>query len=319
MNDRYIPTGVEKALFLLSRNRCYEPQCREPVIRLIKGEPIVNVHIAHICPHSDNGPRCARKMTVEQRRSFHNLILLCKPHHTVVDSKRNERDYPEALLLSWKSQREGHDVSAQLAGLDNITEAKLQAMMAQTVRKTNAGLTRAINELAQISQGAADTLRVLKAETFDRPYLDLDAVASLADSARILRNLEDNVIILHEATSKLGDLEANAVTLESAASKLGNLEFNAVTLHSAAEMLKDLRYNANTLEAAAKEITSGVEQVSSTSWNAPASAGAWLDDSSAPQAESNERWLYFKWGLGVGAFLVVALVVAILIMMHHGH
>jgi len=99
MNDRSYLSGVEKALFILSRGRCYEPTCQQPVMRLIKGEPIVNVHIAHICSHNDNGPRCAIRMSREERRSFRNLILLCKPHHTVIDRKRNERDYPPRAAL----------------------------------------------------------------------------------------------------------------------------------------------------------------------------------------------------------------------------
>ena len=76
-------------------------------MRLINGEPILNVQIAHICAHDDNGPRCAARFSKEERRSFRNLILLCKPHHTLVDRKRNERVYSEEVLRSWKQQREG--------------------------------------------------------------------------------------------------------------------------------------------------------------------------------------------------------------------
>jgi hypothetical protein len=193
-------------------------------------------------------------------------------------------------------------------------------MMAAAVRQTNDGITTAINQLAVISQGAADILRHLKAETFARPYLDLDAVASLAESARILRNLEDNAGTMLDVAWKLGDLEANATTLHSAAEKLSNLEANA-----------------GSLELAANQVNDAVRQVTMTSWNTPTldigigteELSRLIDTLKADAAPSSigynydspsdktMRWLYFKWGLGIGAFIVIATAIAIIIMVHH--
>ena len=45
-------------------------------------------------------------MTDDERRAFANLILLCKPCHTLVDKAR-PADYSVERLEAWKRQREG--------------------------------------------------------------------------------------------------------------------------------------------------------------------------------------------------------------------
>jgi hypothetical protein len=141
---RYYASGVREALFLLSRGRCYEPGCQVGVLRQVDGDPIVNVHIAHICAHSKDGPRF-REMPLKERDSFNNLILLCKAHHTPVDRKSNEKKYPEELLRRWKSDREGN-FAVQLSGLDGLDEEKLQEMMADAVTETKREITDAVDE-----------------------------------------------------------------------------------------------------------------------------------------------------------------------------
>ncbi len=46
-------------------------------------------------------------------------------------------------------------------------------------------------------------------------------------------------------------------------------------------------------------------------------APSMMDYRSSTQSEQATRWLYFKWGLGIGSGLVVALLIAILVIMHH--
>ncbi|MET3452201.1 hypothetical protein [Curtobacterium sp. 1544] len=45
-------------------------------------------------------------MTDSDRASFPNLILLCTPHHNVVD-RRHPEDYPAEVLRQWKTAHEG--------------------------------------------------------------------------------------------------------------------------------------------------------------------------------------------------------------------
>jgi hypothetical protein len=57
-------------------------------------------------------------MTDDERRAFANLILLCTPHHTIVD-RLHPSDYPPDKLQRWKTERETD------AGIDNLAVASL--------------------------------------------------------------------------------------------------------------------------------------------------------------------------------------------------
>ena len=92
------------ALAVLSRGTCYFPDCQRPVIVFIDDEPYVDVHIAHISD-AKPGNRYDVSMTDDERRSFGNLILLCKPHHDLVDRAHPNR-YRVEDLAAWKANRE---------------------------------------------------------------------------------------------------------------------------------------------------------------------------------------------------------------------
>ncbi len=72
-------------------------------------------------------------MDDETRRSFANLILLCHPHHKLVDRLEPER-FPAKVLLDWKEAREaqgfGRDVASQLS------ESQLSDMIEDFVRRS---------------------------------------------------------------------------------------------------------------------------------------------------------------------------------------
>src|SRR6266851_3483611 len=107
-SDRHsYPAGTREALFMLSRGQCYEPRCGARVMRCVDGRWRTNAHIAHICGLNKTSARFDESMTVEERNSFGNLLLLCKPHHDQVDSRALEGRFPEELLISWKTAREG--------------------------------------------------------------------------------------------------------------------------------------------------------------------------------------------------------------------
>lgn len=60
-------------------------------------------------------------MTDDDRRSFNNLILLCKPHHELVDKRHADR-YTAEDLEGWKASREGGEATS-LSEIGPITEA----------------------------------------------------------------------------------------------------------------------------------------------------------------------------------------------------
>lgn len=103
----YTPT-TRAALAALSRGTCYFPGCPRRVIILVEGEPYLDVEIAHIYD-AHVGNRYDPTMSGDDRRAFSNLILLCKPHHNLVDKRHPERYRPEDLQ-AWKSSREGHEI-----------------------------------------------------------------------------------------------------------------------------------------------------------------------------------------------------------------
>jgi hypothetical protein len=165
--------------------------------------PIVSVQIAHICAVEEDGARYDKRMTEDERRSFPNLILLCLYHHSLIDGKSTRRYYSVDLLHEWKTSRE----SNLPASLDDLTESDLEALLASTVERvitdTKVEVLAAISSVKNISAGTASLLKKLADETFNRPELDLDAVASLADSAQVFEQVADYVPMLHESSRAL--------------------------------------------------------------------------------------------------------------------
>ncbi|WP_159068771.1 HNH endonuclease [Nocardiopsis alba] len=300
MSKDRIFAGVEKALFLLSRGHCYEENCRVPVLQVIKGEPFINVQIAHICAEEEGGPRYDPSMTREGRRSFENLILLCKPHHTMIDRMATAHEYPVSLLQKWKKEREG-DCSSQLNGLDVLNEERLQELMADAVVEVREGIDEVADGLSSLSRETVDTIRSLALEAFDRPYrptLDYDAVESLERSARRLSNLTDDAHALNKAACRLEDLEVFSNKLHSTFdgvdwAVLDRVPGEAQAISTAIDRLPRS-------SSALNEITDRIEQ-----------AAAELRDS-APQnvfIEDPQRWNYFRWGLVGGLVIATGAIV----------
>lgn len=103
---RYYGSGVEKALFMLSRGACYEPTCKTPMLRMTKtGTPRVNVQIAHIHALCEDEARFDKDYPRADLNKFKNLLLLCQPHHTEVDSELWKDYYQAEVLIGWKRRR----------------------------------------------------------------------------------------------------------------------------------------------------------------------------------------------------------------------
>ena len=92
------------ALGYRSGGRCYWPGCPEKVFRDEAGEPYRTAAIAHIQGANPGSARYKKKMTNDQRRSITNLMLLCGPHHWIVD--QDELKYTAEKLQSWKTRHE---------------------------------------------------------------------------------------------------------------------------------------------------------------------------------------------------------------------
>lgn len=132
VDPRGYRSGTTKALFEMAKGTCYFPDCETKTIVFIDGEPLVNVQIAHIEGAEPEAARYREEMTNEERRSFPNLILLCTPHHDLVDNKK-PTVYTTRTLQGWKSTRESA-TGADLAELSGITEETLVAAMEAAIR-----------------------------------------------------------------------------------------------------------------------------------------------------------------------------------------
>lgn len=105
-DPRAYSAGTRAGLFALGSGTCYYPNCARPAVEMVGWEPEVAVQIAHIHGASPGSARYDAGMTDSERASFSNLILLCTPHHNVVD-RRHPEDYPAEVLKAWKTDHEG--------------------------------------------------------------------------------------------------------------------------------------------------------------------------------------------------------------------
>lgn len=149
--------GVRFALAALCGGTCYWPGCGEPVIRFVDDDPISNLQIAHIAGATPGGPRYVLTMSDEERKAFANLILLCHPHHTIVDKLRPE-DFSISTLQKWKASREAMNQEA-LSRLREVTPDTLQTMLADALKERDERLDDAIEQLQQVNTEAAHLLR----------------------------------------------------------------------------------------------------------------------------------------------------------------
>lgn len=118
----------------MARGSCYFPGCETPTIVFVKpGQPSVNVHIAHIEGAEVGSARYNDEMTNEERRSFANLLLLCVPHHDLIDHKEPDQ-YTVEMLREWKASKETLASGADAAELRGITEESLAAAIEAAVR-----------------------------------------------------------------------------------------------------------------------------------------------------------------------------------------
>lgn len=125
-------TGTERALFAFSGTTCYFPGCTAKVLIFVGSEPVSNVQIAHISGANQNSPRYDASMSDDERRAFANLILLCTPHHTIVDRLHPE-DFPIDVLTGWKIGHE-RDAGIDQGALVTMTDEHLVELIESAVK-----------------------------------------------------------------------------------------------------------------------------------------------------------------------------------------
>lgn len=188
--------GTDMALAALSGALCYWPGCPEPVVREVEGEMFFIGQRAHIHAAFRGGARHDESMSVDDKREFANLILLCKPHHEIVDIRQPER-YPAEILLRWKNQREAAPREA-LERLREVTPLGLRKIVAEGLREHDAKLIGTLGRLERSDREAADLMRSLIDELSEayarlRESLDPDVINEFYVAARQLSDMQDTL------------------------------------------------------------------------------------------------------------------------------
>lgn len=210
-------TGTHAALVSLCGGTCYWRDCRERVIKEVEGQYVMNLQIAHIRAAEPNGPRYddGPPISDEDRRAFTNLILLCHPHHTLVDKVEPEK-YSVETLHKWKRERETPGQNA-LRALREVTEEGLQALIGEAFAERGKRIESTLVRLERHDQAAAAVLQGLVDELAEvrrnGPQLDPDVASQLSKAANTLGklNLPDVANDLRNAAKDLNFLNPDAI------------------------------------------------------------------------------------------------------------
>lgn len=217
------------SLATLGEGRCYwpDPPCNVPVSVIINGEPVTNLQIAHIRAAKPNGPRYVADMSDDERRSWSNFILLCPPHHSMIDKIKPDK-YSIQDLERWKSSRETGGL-ARLRGINDLTEDRLQDMLAHSIKEAHKEIRDMLAEHRPIDPEAAMLL--------SQAAEHLDMTSSMLTPA-----LNEYADLVYHAARILGPtLDEHANTIYQAADKLAvSLDEHGETLSAAAQSLPDL-------------------------------------------------------------------------------
>lgn len=195
------------ALAHYSGGLCYWPGCYETVLRTVNGEPCITVEIAHIRGAYPGSARFDSSMNDDQRRDHANLILLCNPHHDIVDKREKEKIYTIELLHRWKNQRES-DPQEALKRLRDVSPSGLRKIVAEGLEKHDAKLLQTLGRLQGRDEEAANLMRGLideltEAYSRQREVLNAEMVDSLAITTDRLHRLQETLDNFGFAVDKL--------------------------------------------------------------------------------------------------------------------
>ncbi|MFG1995305.1 hypothetical protein ACGFJ7_35550 [Actinoplanes sp. NPDC048988] len=193
---RSIPERIRRALYVLSRGRCYAPNCGEPVLVIDRDQVVFVGEVAHIVAASSGGPRGNGSRT--NTEAFENLLVLCGRHHAIVDGADTRQHYPPGELRKWKHSREAEFDEQTLRELHAIrmSAADLKSLFVQSFKEITAELKATVARLEQagkIAHGAAELLQS-----------SADALPEIDHSAQLLMFFADVVPSFDRSAQHLG-------------------------------------------------------------------------------------------------------------------
>lgn len=124
MSRTSIPQDVKLKLWLKSGGRCQFCGCNEILYRDELTQSQMNkAYIAHIVADSPDGPRGDKILSPQLAKEFSNLMLLCDPHHRLIDDKSKVDTYTVDLLMTYK--REHEERIEYLTGIDKSQKSHI--------------------------------------------------------------------------------------------------------------------------------------------------------------------------------------------------
>jgi hypothetical protein len=135
-------------------------------------------------------------MTNDQRRRFSNLMVLCDPHHDIVDQQWEQ--YTVETLHRWKEQREAAPDEA-LKRLREVTPTGLRKIVADGLKDHDEKLLRVLDRLSEQDIETASLVRGLIDELTEaytwqsRNLPDPDVLGSFGQAVYRLRDMMDGM------------------------------------------------------------------------------------------------------------------------------
>jgi hypothetical protein len=113
---------TNRMLWGRAASRCSLPECRRELVvdPLGSDDPSLVGEAAHIVAEQPDGPRGHSSLSLEQRNTYENLILLCNVHHKQVDDQVNY--FTVERLTFIKAEHESW-VRTNLSGFDSVKQA----------------------------------------------------------------------------------------------------------------------------------------------------------------------------------------------------
>lgn len=125
MSTSYIPDHVKVRLWGLAAGRCQYDGCNRPLwLDDVTQAQFNTAYIAHIVADQPNGPRGDPTRSALLRSSITNLMILCDPHHRLVDVADIE-GHPESRLLAMKERHERRIARVGAVAQDRHSEVVL--------------------------------------------------------------------------------------------------------------------------------------------------------------------------------------------------
>lgn len=133
-------------LALRSGGRCYYPGCRET---LLDENSYFQAQTAHIISGSPHGPRYNPNKPIEYVNNIENLILLCYPHHRIID-EHEDKIWTTERLKDIKKKHE--DEKFKEISLDNSSVRLITQILDNYFSNVNQGISNnnEIDELVNI-------------------------------------------------------------------------------------------------------------------------------------------------------------------------